>query len=244
MAPLDKKILAGIAYTIIAVYFGGLAWGEIAFRYFRHKCDTQAGEFIYQTVDDVEGIYQMRLRDPRDYFDRMRKGDIPEDPFGHTNAEAQRPWGMFIGGTDIDSAYQYFETTKPPNKARQRLETLRFENEPIFTGEKYWIYRRLHDTPDDAEHNNKTATQSSKIQSRYGFTWREIRDRWDRLFGIWGGELIAVDLKTSEELAIRRGFVLSSTLAKRSGICPRDKGDYVTANFIKKVLQPAGHSNL
>lgn len=238
MAPLDKKVLTGIASAIIVVYFSGLAWGQLAYWYFRHKCANEAGEFIYRTVDNVDGVYQMRLRDPADYFERMRKGDFPEDPYGHTNIESQSPWDMFIDGTSKNAAYAYFETTKPPSQSRQRLDYFRFENDLVVTGEKYWIYRRLHDSPDDARYTNKTATQSSGIQSRYGFTWREIRDRWDRLFGIWGGELVAVDLQTSEELAIRRGFILSSTLSDRTGMCPRNKGDFVTVNFIRKVLKP------
>src|SRR4051812_17787766 len=51
-------------------------------KYFEHLCETEAGEFIYRTVDNVEGVYQMRPRDPADYFDRMSKGDVPDDPYG------------------------------------------------------------------------------------------------------------------------------------------------------------------
>ncbi len=73
-------------------------------QYFKHKCETEAGEFINKTVDNVESVFQMRLRDPRDYFSRLLAGDIPEDPWGHTNVDARSPWGPFV------TKYQYFET--------------------------------------------------------------------------------------------------------------------------------------
>lgn len=238
MTSLNRKILLGIAGAIVAVYLGGQAWGEIAYRYFRYKCTTQAGEFIHKTVEGVDGIYQMRARDPEDYFDRIRKGDIPEDPFGHTNTEAQAPWWPFVGGSDSRNAYHFFETTVAPDKTLQELRSFRFENEPEFTGEKYWIYRRANQSPDDANHNNITAQQTSGVRSRYGFTWRESRNFWDRILGVWGGELVAIDLTTSEELAVRRGFILWATFSDRSGICPRDKGDTRFAMFLKKVLKP------
>lgn len=238
MAPLDRKILLGIIAAGIAIHLGGLAWGELAYRYFRYQCDTRAGEFISKSVENVAGIYQVRARDPADYFDRLSRGDPPEDPFGHTNTEAQEPWLPLVGGADSTQAYSYFETTVPPPEALQTLERFRFENDLQFTGDKYWIYRRAHQSPDDAAHNNITAKQAASVQSRYGFTWREVRGFWDHVFGVWGGELIALDLKTSEELGVLRGFILWATLSDRAGICPRHKSDKRFAFFIKKVLQP------
>lgn len=235
---MGKRILPWVAYGIIAIYFGRLAWGEVAYLYFRHKCETQAGEFIHKTVENVGGIYQMRLRDPGDYFDRVRTGDIPEDPFGHTNVEAQRAWKLFLTDSDRSAFYKYFESTQPPDARLIRSRNFRFENVPIVTGEKYWIYERVHESREDASYNNVTARQTSKLRSRYGFTWREIRNTWDSIFGLWGGELVAVDIKTGEELAIRRGFILWATSSNRAGICPKSKTDMTTGRFLKKVLKP------
>tara|TARA_R110002096_G_scaffold362410_1_gene555529 strand:- start:4193 stop:4942 length:750 start_codon:yes stop_codon:yes gene_type:complete len=235
-----KKAFLVVAVLVGALYAGRLVWGEVAYWYFQYKCNTQAGEFIHKTVENVEGVYQMRLRDPRDYIDRMRRGDIPEDPFGHTNVEAQEPWTMFVG-VRPEYSYRFFETTLPPRESLQRTRNFRFENDPNYTGEKYWRYRRLHDSNEDAEHNNMTAEQTSVIESDYGFTWREIRNRWDRLFNVYGGELAVVEFANKEELAIRRGFVLFSKFGKRTGICPRDKAHFITAIFLRKVLIPAAN---
>tara|TARA_R110002073_G_scaffold169750_1_gene326626 strand:- start:2118 stop:2840 length:723 start_codon:yes stop_codon:yes gene_type:complete len=234
-----KKAFLVAAVLVGALYAGRLVWGEVAYRYFRHQCETRAGEFIYQTVDDVEGLYQMRLRDPKDYIDRIRRGDIPEDPFGHTNTEAQTPWELFLANTLTKYSYKFFETTLPPRESLQRLRSFRFENVPEVTGEHYWIYERTHDSLENAEHNNVSVRQISKIRSRYGFTWREIRSAWDRAFGVWGGETVAVDLDTGEELAIRRGFILWATFSDKTGICPDSKTDMTTGYFVKSVLKPS-----
>jgi len=233
-----KKLLVIAAAVIAAFIIGRWAWGEAAYRYFQRHCDTQSGEFIYKTVENVEGVYQMRLRDPRDYFDRVRKGDILEDPYGHTNSEAQMPWVTFMGNSDPKYAYEYFETTLAPNKSILELRHFRFENVPKFTDKKFWIYRRANESKTNAKYNNIIAEQVPKIRSRYGFTWREIRDSWDRRFGIYGGEVIVVDLATSEELAVRRGFILWATFSDRTGICPRGKTDTTTAGFVMRVLRP------
>lgn len=233
-----EAVIATVIAIIVAYPVSRWVWGEVAERYFKHKCEASAGEFIYKTVENVEGIYQMRLRDPRDYIDRVRKGDIPEDPFGHTNVEAQEPWITFLTRESGEGRYKYFETTRGPNLSHQRLKTVRFENDIEYTGEKYWIYLRAFERRDDAKHNNKIAKQTSQLKSRYGFTWKEIRDWPDELFGIWGGELIVIDMETDDVLAIRRGYIFLATFSDRAGICPHDKNHFVSAKFLEKVLQP------
>jgi hypothetical protein len=40
--------------------------------FFDELCKKEAGEFIYKTVENVEGVFQMRPRDgSKDYFDRI-----------------------------------------------------------------------------------------------------------------------------------------------------------------------------
>src|SRR6266568_2409745 len=51
------------------------------------------------------------------------------------------------------------------------------------------------------------AEPTSKIRSRYGWTWRGIeRSEHDRPLGIGGGEVVVFDLQTNEVLAFRRNF--------------------------------------
>jgi hypothetical protein len=62
--------------------------GMRAKEYFEHLCKTEAGEFIYKTVENVEGIYQMR---PREHVtDKMLQDRyFLEDPYGEYGYEGR-----------------------------------------------------------------------------------------------------------------------------------------------------------
>ena len=231
---IGKKLGIGLILLIALYGVGRWGYGKISYAYFQHKCETDAGEFIYRTVDNVEGLYQMRPRDPRDYFDRLRYGDIPEDPYGHTNSEAQRPWHVFVSPPTRN--YVYLETTKKPNMDgyEYNIGHLKFSSPPKFTGEKYWTY--TYDV--NGKFNKYEAIQTDKLKSKYGFDWRETRDKWDELLGVYEGELIVKELADDDILGVRRGYFYLNNFSKRAGICPKDKNDYSTYTFVSKVLLP------
>lgn len=234
-------------YFVTLILVLGLYWSvNTAFtalgrHHFEMHCEQDAGEFIYKTVDDVEGIFQMRPRDPDEYISNLRRyrlgnGKLLDDPFGHTNAEAKRPHTLFLGLPFKGfHRYQYFETSKSPDIKRYDISSRKeFASRPEVTGEKYWIYTLLRVEMDGTwKRPIFHVEQISELKSRYGFTWQEVRDRWDRLFGIWGGELLVKDLQTDETLAIRRGY-----FSFKFGICPKDKSGGITYLFLNKVLKP------
>ncbi len=157
--------------------------------YFKHKCDTEAGEFIYKTVENLEGVFQMRPRDPRDFIDRLRAGDIPEDPWGHTNTDAQSPWSPFI------ERYQYFETEKGLPSFGERWPKTYFSRKPPQGKSPYWRFQ-LRSVDGNRYYSNRigenatrpvVAEKITSPRSRYGYDWREIRNQYDRHFGFWGG---------------------------------------------------------
>lgn len=243
MSPKKIKILI-LIFLLLAIYPASRwGWGEASQAYFNYRCETDAGEFIYRTVENVEGLFQMRPRDPREYFSLLRNGDLPEDPYGHTNLEAQNPWKLFLRHPS-EPTYQFFETTKAPNLQEYDLQqsTRIFSIRPELEGKSYWRFtydglrRRV---------NGKTfwtmlyPEQTSELKSQYGFTWRETQTDWDRFFGVIGGELIIKEMAAGETLAIRRGFFFWPRWVKRGGICPKQKDDNVSFTFIKKVLKPA-----
>ncbi|MCG3145768.1 MAG: hypothetical protein HONDAALG_03444 [Gammaproteobacteria bacterium] len=203
----------------IVYQLAGRTWDAIAFRYFHHQCKAHGGEFIYRTVDNVEGVLQMRLRDPRDYFDRLRKGDIPEDPYGHTNWEAQEAETMFVNPTL--RPYQFFE--KPLGDATgQTRGSLK--------------YKRYYRT----KPNQRPVPYviASELMSAYGFTWREEKKGFDKAFGVRRGVLDVVELKSGEVLATRIGFFIRSPFRENMNICPKGKDDEFSFRFIKNVLRP------
>jgi hypothetical protein len=234
MLTKKTKFIIGLVGVVVLYQGGKWGYGEAAQSYFDYKCESEAGEFIYRTVENVEGLFQMRLRDPRDMIDRLRKGDFPEDPYGHTNWESQRPWTMFVEEPYFN--YQYFETTKGPDlKDYDLRRPKKFAKRPEYTGEKYWIYYgRSH-----IKNTQMIAEQVSSLRSQYGFTWKEVRGVLDKLFGIWGGELIVKQLDTDEVLGLRKGFSFINKIVKRGGHCPKREGPESTYQFVSKVLIPA-----
>jgi hypothetical protein len=88
-------------------------------------------------------------------------------------------------------------------------------------------------------------TEVDALKSAYGVTWRGINRPGDRELGIAGSELIALDLRTNEVLAVRRGFKRSGGIQNSyTGIwwltgqtCPKlsERPDHL---FIKEVLKP------
>lgn len=202
-------------------------------QYFEALCKAEAGEFIYKTVENVEGVYQVRPRKQEGTYE-FEDRYVIEDPYNYTSWEAEKEsvdslfvgdYGVFERPLTAYEAKQY-----PSSKAMQYTESYdankkRYVNEP-----------RLADA----------------IKSRYGFTWRGINRPHDRDMAIAGGELAVVDLQTGEILGIRRGFTMSGNVRNSptsinwefSGGCPKysngmskDVG-FITW-FINKVLKPA-----
>jgi len=202
--------------------------------YFEHLCKTEAGEFIYKTVDNVEGLYQMRPRDPKDYFDRMREGDVPEDPFGHTNMEAQDPQFMFVGPPS--KLYRFFENDLPTQGSRSTPlgPTVLGNVETDARFRRYRGYEYREGRPMIEDH-------VANLRSRYGFTWHGVYHEYDDLFGIYGGETLILDIQTNEVLARRRGFIFRNS---GGGICPPDKTSESLYRFVVQVLKPIASTQI
>jgi hypothetical protein len=219
------RFFLGLVLLVVAYQTYGRVRDRLAMRYFHQQCEKYGGEFIYRTVDNVEGVFQMRPRDPRDYFDRLRKGDIPEDPYGHTNWEAQRPETMFVGAPF--RPYRFFENQIPSGVASE-MRVARYRR---FSGLKYvrGSYEPL--SPMVEEH-------ISELKSGYGFTWREERTARDIGYGVRKGVLEVVDLRSNTVLAKRVGFFVMTPFAGDMEICPKGKDDDITFKFVRKVLRP------
>ena len=231
-------ILLGLAVMGFSGYQVGFEY--LARAHFDEHCEKDAGEFIYRTVENVEGVYQMRLRDPRDYIGNLRayaygQEELLEDPFGHTDREAQQPETLFV--SPPIGNYKYLETTKAPNIHDARYAKTRLAQDITDNGVKYWIYRSAGHIDERDIRSKYSVVNQSSLKSQYGFTWREIRDEKDKQYGIWGGELIVKDLKTDETLAVRRGYFFLRD-GKYATICPLDKTHEITYLFISKVLKP------
>jgi hypothetical protein len=188
--------------------------------YFEHLCKTEAGEFIYKTVENVEGVVQMRPRTKANYEHSHLYA--LEDPFGFEVSK-----GFFVN----PGAYAYFEASL---------------SWPTTNGNNYVRYFGY----DGHKIETLQSIQDRYRKSRYGYVWRGIVRPHDRELGIGGGEIIVLDLSISEVLGVYRGYArfeidyrtgLSGAGWKKR--CPSISptgGPY--GEFILKVLKPKAAS--
>jgi len=202
--------------------------------YFDHLCKTEAGEFIYKTVENVEGLYMMRPREhASDYMQEHLYA--MEDPYGYTDWEARDPQTIFVDPPW--RVYSYFEAPLP-RSVSPKVHGARYRNYSGYVQDR---------SPMVEKH-------VPELQSQYGYTWRGISRPHDRELGIAGGELIVLDLRTKDVLGVRRGFIRSGGVRNNmtgiwwlsARLCPTlrpDKssqkdGDF-TYWFVSKILKPA-----
>jgi hypothetical protein len=210
-------------------------------QYFDHLCKTEAGEFIYKTVENVEGLYMMRPRK-----------EATDNELQHLYV-LEDPYGQVVGA--VHSAQDYY--VQPALGKYQYLE-MPFRGSQKDTGitSKYKRYHR-----DENAHPGKkyqTAIDGRGVfvpyivaeaevettKSRYGYTWRGISRPHDRELGIAGGELLVLDMKTNEVLAVRRGYIRSGWMKNLTSIwwlsgqaCP-NSGTKQEHLFVKEALKP------
>ncbi|WP_156404601.1 hypothetical protein [Curvibacter sp. PAE-UM] len=235
------------------VFFGGppALYGYVHFRdkraqstyeedvaYLKELCAKHSGDKIYRTVDDVQGVFQMKARNP--------DGDFQwADQYGMVE-----PWALAFGDRD----------TSALELGLHGKGYWFIEQQPIFgQGDgppfrrKIWVDSgmKVRDKYPYGEHLDEpllTANQFSvnSLHSRYGYTTEdlttpELRKRW-----IGGGRLRIIDLKTKEILAERTDFYRATgpqvKMAWAAGIpCPAGPPRLVNAStqgFIMVVLKP------
>lgn len=221
------------------VYRSGMTSEE----YFKALCEAEAGEFIYKTVEDVEAVYQIRPRRE------------PKGPEGQDRYVLEAPY--FVEG-HTERAESYFHGPQPtqypifekPNIGKMgELKSpaiLRYQGYGVKAPAGFIIQM------------SQPPKEFAELRSRYGFFWYGIAREMDRQLGVAGGELVVVDLKTNEVLALKRGFALAVTRNwgkgysptgiswNAGGVCPASGKEpypylavpYSDRTFINTVLRP------
>jgi len=207
-------------------------------QYFDYLCKTEAGEFIYKTVENVEGFYLMRPSKRATDYEMEHLYGL-EAPYVEVHGEYYSPEEYFV--QPHMGKYQFLEV-------------------PLAKSQDTSSYRRYY--RDDHAHPGKqyqtaingkavfvpyvvAEAQTDTLKSKYGVTWRGITRPHDRDLGIAGSELIVLNLETNEILAVRRGYKRTGGVRNLTGVwwlagqtCPKlsDRPDHW---FIKDVLKPA-----
>ncbi|MEO8164974.1 MAG: hypothetical protein ABI619_06210 [Betaproteobacteria bacterium] len=218
------------------VYKPGMTSAE----YFRALCEAEAGEFVFKTITDVEGVYEMRpAQAPGDY--ELMHLYANEGPTGRQIGD----FGDAIGEALVQpytGRYQFIEQKNTSHADSGRY--LRSFRDASANPGKTLSTR-------DAAGNwkqvpNVLATKAvDTLNSKYGYTWRGVSRTNDRELGIAGGEVILINLETKEVLGLRRIFRRTGLMGGRTNVwwltaqnCSSELAMPASA-FLYKVLQPA-----
>jgi hypothetical protein len=217
---------------------------------FAERCKT-AGEKIYRTIEDVAGIYLLKIRSKTINYGEQYSLD---DPYGSD----------FGGGAYIDSflkgffpkplnpspyaaphiGYEYVDATDPGDGVRYRY-TGRIE-EPWQVDKRYLkgYTRFVHDK-----------TLSMGPPPRYAVTYDDISTHEEREKWIAGSSLKVIDLQTGDVIAERVGYMIDVYQGSRVGgrapwllaannSCPKFSGQHAFSDqigqaerFVEKVLR-------
>lgn len=189
---------------------------ETAMRMWKERCATKAGVKIHRTVDNVDGIFLMKIRPGGvpNYGDQFKM----DDPYGKDSTDDtyilnflkgfyhQRTDQPVIPGKPPREGYRYVEAIDPKDGQRYRY-TGRVE-EPWQTNKSYLKgYTRF--VLDKAP--------SSGPRPRYGVTYDDISSHEEREFWIAGSSLRVIDLQTSEVIAERIGYMVDWAQGSTAG---------------------------
>jgi hypothetical protein len=178
---------------------------------FAERCKT-AGERIHHTVDNVDGIFLMKLRP-----EGINRGNqfSMDDPYGSDTGGDGYIKNFLFGRNDkgsiaherlVSNGYRYVEAIDPKDGNRYRY-TGRIE-EPWQRDKNYLkgYTRFVLDKVPTASHG-----------PRYGVTYDDISTREDREYWIAGSSLRVIDLKTNEVIAERIGYMMDRGQGNDSG---------------------------
>lgn len=221
-------------------------------------CAKDGGDKIYKTVDNVEGVFQMRAR----RIDEYRKADGTlykslsdqygmVDPYGYAQGDYGDLSQLFVGSG---------VTLAPGSPPYGRFGYWFVEQVNI---DKHQVskYKRIHLAytskkrksgyfavqPGDPYYK-KQEKFVNNLKSRYGYitediTTKEMRDNW-----IGAGRIKIIDLQTQEVLAVRTGyFRATGNFLYPSGdrwsgggynMCPFPPKNDMLISFLHSVLKP------
>jgi hypothetical protein len=198
--------------------------GMSAEEYFRELCEKEAGEFVFRTVEGVDGIKIMRPFPPRSLpiYSEM----TASFKLALLDTKASSLVERATGG------YSYVDAVEIVSGSQDQTQLVHYYFDP--------------NLPMRVPPYGVAQYPISESQTRYGYTFRRaaLPDA-AREIGIVGGELIIMDTLTKEVLAYRRIFTLMHFVDRQSvevvtgTICMNVAYQKGGEKFLAEVLKPA-----
>ena len=218
---------------------------------FQERCKS-AGEKILRTIDNVEGIFLLKVRPSG--INRAKQFEM-DDPYGSDfsgdayiksflrgHYEAETSGIPIAGAPPAPKGYRYVEAIDPNDGKRYR-----------FTGS---VKEVRHTTSVLMGGDGKTTFVTKDFvldkvlgpatPPRYGITYDDISTHEEREYWIAGSSLKVIDLKTNEVIAERIGYMMDrgqgNTSGGRSPWLFAD--DNACPTFQLNPLRPPGHGSI
>ncbi|WP_431098592.1 hypothetical protein [Polaromonas aquatica] len=193
---------------------------------FEKRCKT-AGEKIYKAVDNVEGVFLMKVRPDGINFSNQYAMD---DPYGR-DVGGKGYIGSFVRSTAGDSLN--------PRVAEGRRAGFSFVEVKDTADNRLYSYRGVIKAVDGRDPNFELeVSEVSNAKARYGVTYEDISTREDRESWIAGGILKVVDMKTDEVIGQRIGYIFDPALGDITG----GRGPWEAAIACKGAERKYGHN--
>lgn len=210
------------------------AYVKAARAYFKHKCETLAGEKIYKSlagVKSVQVVNPLPLATERDLYDQFWYGDPYSSASFYKRGER--------------AALQLVSLTAPvaPRQEGKGFDFVEFPNTEAGR------FSKLYYLPGAREHSSEAIENPV---SRFGVSWEDISTAEDRKYWIAGSRLRVIDLEDNSVVAERIGYLIEPGFGSQSGgrrpwqsarfvskytACP-ETHDYSDRWFLLKALNP------
>jgi hypothetical protein len=188
---------------------------------FDARCKT-SGEKIYRTVDNVEGVYLMKLRPgPVNHGDQFRM----DDPYGRDYVEEAYIMsflrGFYVANVRLPENAENMRSFLPREYLFVEAIDPKDGNVYRYTGSRKVVRRMDSNAPNvkiDLQRDPNfdlniyryvlERTVVSKASAEYGVTYEDISTRQDRENWIAGSSLKVLDMRTGEVIAERIGYMM------------------------------------
>jgi hypothetical protein len=198
---------------------------KTAMAMFQERC-KKAGEKIYRTVENVEGIYLMKIRTTTNFDDQFKL----DDPYGHDSTNDEYVLNFLRGfhhqranslGTGFPPriGYRYVEARDPKNGKRYRytgaVKAVR-KKDATAPGVQFELARH----PDYDLNIYEFVLDRGlppEPAPRYGVTYDDISTRKEREYWIAGSSLKVIDLQVGDVIAERVGYMVDWAQGSRVG---------------------------
>ncbi|MBC7700395.1 hypothetical protein [Aquabacterium sp.] len=178
----------------------------------QERCKT-AGEKIYKTVENVEGIYLMKIRTSSNHSNQFEL----DDPYGHDSTG-----DMYLLNFLRGFYHQRTEALVPGSPPRVGYSYV--EAEDAKDGQRYRYTGRL----EEPWQTNKAYSQgynrfvldralATGPVARYGIAYDGISTHEEREYWLAGSSLKVIDFQTNEVIAERIGYMVDLAQGSRAG---------------------------